>query len=334
MTRAQHHLGEVGSGAIVKLALDTMIAVTNESVSELLVLCERAGLERAATYAALADSALASPFVQYKQAAFLAPDDAAVAFTPLLMLKDLALAEALAAEVGAELPAVVAARAVLERTVAAGQGDGDLVRVADTLRGAPHERRRDRDAAPLRRDGGGHDRPLAQGRGRPGRGRRRARRGRDRQGDRDLRGRDRRAALGDPRPGGRGPAARRADRPGRRHAGATRPAAATAAPAGGGRLRSRPGARGAGAQRRRACVPGHARGAQARERAGRRSRGAAAERVSAGASASPTWRRPPAGAATPAPPASAARRRSAPPPAPSSAGAAAASACRSPPPSA
>lgn len=136
MTRAQHHLGEVGAGAIVKLALATMIAVTNESVSELLVLCERAGLERAATYAALADSAVASPFVEYKQAAFLAPDEAAVAFTPLLMLKDLALAEGLAAELGAELPAAAAARAVLERTVAAGHGDGDLVRVADTLRQA------------------------------------------------------------------------------------------------------------------------------------------------------------------------------------------------------
>jgi 3-hydroxyisobutyrate dehydrogenase len=135
MTRAQHHLGGVGAGATVKLALATMIAVTNQSVSELLVLCERAGLERPAIYAALADSAVASPFVQYKQAAFLAPDEAAVAFTPLLMLKDLALAEALADEVGAELPAADAARAVLERTVAAGQGHGDLVRVADTLRG-------------------------------------------------------------------------------------------------------------------------------------------------------------------------------------------------------
>ena len=134
MTRAQHHLGEVGSGAVMKLALNTMIAVTNESICELLVLCERAGLARPAAYAALADSALASPFVQYKQAAYLAPDDEPVSFTPRLMLKDLALASALAAEVGAELPAVDAARDLLERTVAAGQGDGDLVRVADTLR--------------------------------------------------------------------------------------------------------------------------------------------------------------------------------------------------------
>lgn len=134
MTRAQHHLGDVGSGATVKLAINTMIAVTNESISELLVFCERAGLERSAAYAALADSALASPFVQYKQAAFLAPDDEPVGFTPQLMLKDLALAEALAAELGVELPAAEAARTVLERTVASGQGDGDLVRVADTLR--------------------------------------------------------------------------------------------------------------------------------------------------------------------------------------------------------
>jgi 3-hydroxyisobutyrate dehydrogenase-like beta-hydroxyacid dehydrogenase len=134
MTRAQHHLGGVGSGATVKLAINTMIAVTNESISELLVLCERAGLERAAAYAALADSALASPFVHYKQAAFLAPDDEPVGFTPHLMLKDLALAEALAAELGVDLPATEAARTVLERTVASGQGDGDLVRVADTLR--------------------------------------------------------------------------------------------------------------------------------------------------------------------------------------------------------
>jgi 3-hydroxyisobutyrate dehydrogenase-like beta-hydroxyacid dehydrogenase len=134
MTRAQHHLGGVGCGAIVKLAINTMIAVTNESISELLVLCERAGLARSAAYGALADSALASPFVQYKQAAFLAPDEAAVSFTPRLMLKDLALAQALADGLGVELPAVEAARSVLERTVATGNGDGDLVRVADTLR--------------------------------------------------------------------------------------------------------------------------------------------------------------------------------------------------------
>lgn len=136
MSRAQHHLGGVCSGAIMKLALNMLIAVTNQGISELLVLCERAGLARPAAYAALADSALASPFVQYKQAAFLHPDDEPVAFTLRLMLKDLALADALAEQLDADQPAVDAARGVLERSVAAGRGDEDLVRVADTLREA------------------------------------------------------------------------------------------------------------------------------------------------------------------------------------------------------
>jgi 3-hydroxyisobutyrate dehydrogenase-like beta-hydroxyacid dehydrogenase len=52
------------------------------------------------------------------------------------MLKDLALADALAEKVRADQPAVDAARHVLERSVAAGRGDQDLVRVADTLREA------------------------------------------------------------------------------------------------------------------------------------------------------------------------------------------------------
>ena len=73
MTKAQHHLGGVGSGAVMKLALNTLIAVTNEGISELLVLCERAGLERPAAYAALADSALASPFDLFVLIAAFAP---------------------------------------------------------------------------------------------------------------------------------------------------------------------------------------------------------------------------------------------------------------------
>ena len=76
--------------------------------------------------------------MHYKRAAFLAPDAEPVGFTPNLMLKDLDLADALAAELGVELPAADAARSVIERTIAAGHGDGDLVRVADTLReGSP-----------------------------------------------------------------------------------------------------------------------------------------------------------------------------------------------------
>ncbi len=64
-------------------------------------LAERAGLDREAAYDVLAGSAVGAPFVQYKRAAFLTPDDVPVAFSLDLVAKDLDLAAALAADVGA-----------------------------------------------------------------------------------------------------------------------------------------------------------------------------------------------------------------------------------------
>ena len=135
MTKAQHHLGGVGSGAVMKLALNTMIAVTNESISELLVLCERAGLERPAAYAALADSALASPFVQYKQAAYLAPDDEPVSFTPQPDAEGPRCSPTRwpARSAPSCPPSTPRARCSSARSPPAG-ATSDLVRVADTLR--------------------------------------------------------------------------------------------------------------------------------------------------------------------------------------------------------
>ena len=89
--------------------------------------------------------------------------------------------------------------------------------VLATLSHAPAQRRgaardgRDRDAAPVGHDGGGHDPALAEGRRRAGRARRGARRDRDRQGDDDLRVRPGRRAR-DRRGRRRDAGGRRADR--------------------------------------------------------------------------------------------------------------------------
>ena len=134
MTKAQFYLGESGAGAAMKLAVNSIIALTNEAVAEALVLAESSGIGRAAAYEVLAASAIASPFVQYKQAAFLDPDGAPVGFTTALMQKDLALALELAREHGVSMPATAAAYEVLALARRLGFGEGDLVRVADALR--------------------------------------------------------------------------------------------------------------------------------------------------------------------------------------------------------
>jgi 3-hydroxyisobutyrate dehydrogenase-like beta-hydroxyacid dehydrogenase len=57
-----------------------------------------------------------------------------VAFALSLVAKDLALADTLAARVGAVMPQLVVNREVVQRAVAAGLGDADLSALATLLR--------------------------------------------------------------------------------------------------------------------------------------------------------------------------------------------------------
>ena len=129
MTKGHMLLGPSGAGAAMKLAVNAMIAVTNESVAETLALAERFGIERERAYDVLAGGALASPFVLYKRGAFLRPETEPVAFTTALMRKDTALAHDLAARLGVRMPAAEAAASVLEKHWAGpgrrGHGVGD-----------------------------------------------------------------------------------------------------------------------------------------------------------------------------------------------------------------
>jgi 3-hydroxyisobutyrate dehydrogenase-like beta-hydroxyacid dehydrogenase len=128
------HVGAGGTGATMKLAVNSIVHGLNGAVSEALVLAERAGIARAAAYSVFLSSAVAAPFVHYRQAAFERPDEVPVAFRLALAAKDLRLALALGRVVGAELPQTVQNLAVLERAVAAGLGEHDESAVAALLR--------------------------------------------------------------------------------------------------------------------------------------------------------------------------------------------------------
>jgi len=134
MTKAHFHLGGSGAGAAMKLAVNVMIASQTLAISEALVMAEAAGIERADAYEVIGAGALASPFIDYKKAAFLDPDGTPPAFALDLMRKDLKLA--LEQGEAAGLPLFGAHAASEAVTVAAGLegGDEDLVRVADALR--------------------------------------------------------------------------------------------------------------------------------------------------------------------------------------------------------
>jgi 3-hydroxyisobutyrate dehydrogenase-like beta-hydroxyacid dehydrogenase len=134
MSKAQFHLGPSGAGAAMKLGLNVMIASAAHATSEALVLAEGAGIAREDAYEVIASSALASPFVDYKRAAFLDPDATPTAFALDLMAKDLALALGLGERGGVPLLAAAAASQAVAIAAGLEGGEQDLVRIADALR--------------------------------------------------------------------------------------------------------------------------------------------------------------------------------------------------------
>lgn len=130
--KAQLHLGSSGAGAAMKLAVNIVIAATNQAIAEALTLAGQSGIDQAAAYDTLARSAVASPFIAYKREAFLNPGTTPASFTTALMSKDLQLAMEVAGET--RLPVTAAARQFLDASCAAGFADDDFASVARVLR--------------------------------------------------------------------------------------------------------------------------------------------------------------------------------------------------------
>lgn len=131
------HLGTLGSGATVKLAVNSVVHALNHALSEALVLAERAGVERAKVYEVFANSAVAAPFVNYKRESFLDPESAPVAFSLALVGKDLDLITALAEQVDARHDLSGTVRSTVAEAVAAGLGESDMSALAGLLRSRP-----------------------------------------------------------------------------------------------------------------------------------------------------------------------------------------------------
>jgi 3-hydroxyisobutyrate dehydrogenase-like beta-hydroxyacid dehydrogenase len=136
LARTVFHMGPLGSGAAMKLAVNTLIFGLNQAVAEGLVLAEAAGIDRALAYDVLTASAAGAPFVGYKRAAFLEPDATPVAFAMDLAAKDLRLIADLARVVGVPMPQAETNLEAIVAASAGGRGGRDFSSVAVHLREA------------------------------------------------------------------------------------------------------------------------------------------------------------------------------------------------------
>lgn len=121
-----HHVGDGEQARIVKLAINLMIAVLAQVMSEALVLGEAAGVSRAALLEVMGSSAAGAPFVKYKSEPLLR-DDFSATFTTALMEKDIDLVLDAADEAGVELPLAREMRGHLRAAIEAGYADDDFI---------------------------------------------------------------------------------------------------------------------------------------------------------------------------------------------------------------
>lgn len=130
------HLGEVGTGAAMKLAVNGVVHALNTALSEALVLAERAGIDREVAWEVFGAGAAGAPFVAYKQAAFMSPEDTPAAFSLELVAKDLELITALADRLGVRTEQAQTNLALAQRASEDGHGDRDMSWLAQILRSA------------------------------------------------------------------------------------------------------------------------------------------------------------------------------------------------------
>lgn len=130
------HLGPVGSGAVLKLAVNGIIYALGQAIAEALVVAERAGIDLPTAYDVFEHSAIAAPVVKYRRSQYLDGEQAAVLFAMRLAVKDLRLLGELAARVGAPIAQADTNLASYGSAVDAGFGDRDMAAIRDYLRRA------------------------------------------------------------------------------------------------------------------------------------------------------------------------------------------------------
>jgi 3-hydroxyisobutyrate dehydrogenase-like beta-hydroxyacid dehydrogenase len=134
LAKSIFHLGPLGSGAVMKLAVNTVIFGLNQAVAEGLALAEAAGLDVETAYDVIASGAAGAPYVGYKRAHFLTGDEAPVAFALSLAEKDLRLIAETAAAVGQPLPQAALDLELIRAASAEGGSGRDMAAVTDALR--------------------------------------------------------------------------------------------------------------------------------------------------------------------------------------------------------
>jgi 3-hydroxyisobutyrate dehydrogenase len=124
------YVGEAENARLAKIAHNLMLGVVTQCLSEITVLAEKGGMERAAFLEFLNNSVMGSVFTRYKSPAFVNLDYTPT-FTPILLRKDFDLGFAAAHELDVPMPVCAATAAAVQATVSSGRVEEDFAILLD-----------------------------------------------------------------------------------------------------------------------------------------------------------------------------------------------------------
>jgi 3-hydroxyisobutyrate dehydrogenase len=122
------HVSYVGEGELSRLAKichNLLLGVVAQSLAEITVLAEKAGMSRAAFLDFINHSVLGSMFTRYKSPAYVRLDFTPT-FTPVLLRKDFDLGMTAARDLGVPMPVVASAREAVQAAVAQSRTEEDF----------------------------------------------------------------------------------------------------------------------------------------------------------------------------------------------------------------
>lgn len=132
--RGVTYVGEGEVARIVKIAHNVFLGVVIQSMAEITVLAEKAGVTREAFLSFLNDSVMGSVFTQYKTPA-LVNLDFTPTFTNVLLQKDFDLGLAAAKELGVVMPVASVTRNLVAQEVGNGNVEQDFASLILTVAG-------------------------------------------------------------------------------------------------------------------------------------------------------------------------------------------------------
>lgn len=127
-------LGQRGSAAVMKLAVNSLIHGINQTLAEAMTLAEAAGIAPEAAFDVIEASAACAPMLKYRRPLYLNEADHDVTFTVSLARKDMEVTARLADQLGTAMPQGRTTLAKLVEAEAAGFGTRDMASMLNFMR--------------------------------------------------------------------------------------------------------------------------------------------------------------------------------------------------------